>query len=351
MMRRAWLVAGAALAIAVGGTAQALAQPGCGPFGFGFANRSFVYGSSRFIGGGWCGPGIGWGHRFGCGPAWPMVGWRSGCFGWTVTPWAGGVWASGFGCMPSSGWWGWPGCGFGGWYGGTSWSGVQSVSLAVPSGGGASFFSGSVVPCPFPVWAPDAVGYRWRAPLLGGVAVRRTPAGANLLRSGVVPSQPALAVAGRQIPRPQPPRPAGIVARKRAAKHVADGDRQLIASGGERSGLSAAAASYRRAALAAADDPDLHIREALVLTWLGRSEDAAAACGRAVALDGRLAGRDQGQVPAVVARGQRIIGELAGGVAFHDARAREAVAALAERWTRGMVAPVSALAAAGASDR
>jgi len=95
----------------------------------------------------------------------PCFGWRPACGGWPVNSWWGPGWGGlGYG-------WGWPGCGYGGWYGATRYSGVESVFLSVPFGGGASFFSGSVVPYPVPVWAPYAVP----VPFWLGAAPARSP--------------------------------------------------------------------------------------------------------------------------------------------------------------------------------
>jgi hypothetical protein len=117
----------------------------------------------------------------------------------------------------------------------------------------------------------------------------------------------------------------------------------------------AAEASYRRAASTTDDDPDLHIRHALALTWLGRSDEAAAACLRAVSLDGRLADRPAerlpDELPPVVARGQRILADLAIAGQADDAEASAAVAAFQARWIGRAEAPLAALAARGSADR
>ncbi|MFM1902399.1 MAG: hypothetical protein RLZZ440_299 [Planctomycetota bacterium] len=330
-MRRTWLTVVAMAGLALVGSLEARGQLGCGRFGF--TGRGIGCGSSRFLASGFCGPRFGWGGR--CSP---WLGWRAPCWGPPV-------------CGPAFGWGCWPNYGFGGWYGTGFAYGAESVFLAAPFGGGATFFSGSVVPFPVPVWAPGA-WYPGPAPLWFGGASRPTATVASAPSRPAAPAprfDPASAIAVR--PRPNPPRTTTVAARRRAARLVAAGDRQLLASGGERAGLTAAAASYRRAAAAAADDPDLHIREALVLTWLGRQEAAAAACGRAVAVDGRLADRQAGDPPGIVARGQRLIDELASGLAADDIRGRAALASLKERWQPGQAAPVAALAVTSPADR
>lgn len=334
-MRKTWFSAVVAALIVVVAAPEALAWRGCGRIGF--VNRGFGYGWGWNRG--WCGPGVfgpgfvgpGWGSGFGCRPC---FGWRAPCFGWRA---------------PCFGY-GWPG--FGGWYGGGFYSGFGSVSLAVPYGGGATFFSGSVVPFPVPVWAPCAVPPLWfGATTRPRAAVEALAAAPAPVRAAPAPAR-LVPTAVAAAPAPGLRRIVTVAARKRAAGLVAAGDRHLLASGGERAGLSAAAASYRRAVAAAADDPDLHIRQALVLTWLGRGGEAEAACARAVALDGRLAEEGPGRVAPVVARGRRILQGLAADLPAGDAPARTMLAAIEERWLRGAeAAPAVALAAHTQSDR
>jgi hypothetical protein len=78
--------------------------------------------------------------------------------------------------------------------------------------------------------------------------------------------------------------------RRRAATLMAAGDRHLAAAAGDSQRLRAALDAYRRAATAAADEPDAFIREALALVALGQEAAADRAIARAVAIDGRLAG-------------------------------------------------------------
>lgn len=342
-MQRRWFQLIAAGILALGAASEGFAQPGCG--GFGFGRRSFAFGSNRVLGGGWYGAGFGWGAGWGCRPC---FGWRPACGGWPVNSWWGPGWGGlGYG-------WGWPGCGYGGWYGGVRYSGVESVFLSVPFGGGASFFSGSVVPYPVPVWTPYAVP----VPFWLGAAPARSPR-ARFAASAppsvrALPAEPTRAVAAIASPSRTVPA-TSMVARRRAARLVAAGDRALAASAGGRVGMKAAEASYRRAVAAVADDPDVLIRHAVVLTLQGRNVEAAAACERAIALDGRLADRPAdrrpGELPPVVARGRRILADLAGHTEVADAAARASIAALEARWIDGAAAPVVALAARGPSGR
>ncbi|MBM4022285.1 MAG: hypothetical protein FJ284_08605 [Planctomycetes bacterium] len=100
---------------------------------------------------------------------WHPGGWYGGwrACGWTACPpWGGYAWPSICSPRPWCGpWYGWPGCGGGGWYGGATFFGDQSVSLAWPAGGGATFFSGSVVPFPVlyavPYGVPCPVAVPW----------------------------------------------------------------------------------------------------------------------------------------------------------------------------------------------
>ncbi len=327
--------------VAVSAAGEAHAQPGCGRPGI--SSRGFVFGSGRFLAGGTYGLQVGWGWGGGCSPC---LGWRPPCSDRPMRCWSRPF------CGPGFGWGSWPRCGFGGWYGTGFAYGADSVFLATPFGGGATFFSGSIVPFPEPVWAPGGGWCSGPLPLWLGAASGPTATIASIPPRGAAPEpllQPTAAIATR--PLPNPPRTIAVAARRRAARLVAAGDRQLLASGGERAGLMAAAASYRRAAAAAADDPDLHIREALVLTWLGRREAAEAACGRAVAIDGRLAERQAGGIAGVVARGRRLLDDLASGLAVDDARGRAAVAAIQDRWQPGREAQIAALAGTVSADR
>jgi hypothetical protein len=78
------------------------------------------------------------------------------------------------------------------------------------------------------------------------------------------------------------------VARLRAARLVAVGDRHLRTAVHEPAKLSAALDAYRRAATIAPDQADTFLRQAIVLTALERADDATRAVDRAVAIDARL---------------------------------------------------------------
>jgi hypothetical protein len=341
-------------------------------FGFGGFGSSVGYGAavSRVGWGGWCGPR--WGGW--CGPTW------NGCGpGWG---WGYRAWGSGYGPW---------GCGP--WYGGGLWGFRDSVYLSVP---GATFFSGSLVPvpaCPPPIWGYPATwvpgpygwyGYPYGTPLPSGFAPQYGPAGvlpflglgastANpragtiVARAAVTPpARPVVAAAAAG--RPVVFRASTGIARLRAARLVAVGDRHLRAAQGDPARLTAALDAYRRAGAIAQDQADIQLRQALVLVALDRQSQADEAVGRAVAVDGRLAPPPAppaaggpalaaadpvfGDRPAVglspfAARGAAILREIAG---QGDGDAGRAVAPLADRWAqrfdrgRGAIAATSAVA-------
>jgi hypothetical protein len=130
---------------------------------------------------------------------------------------------------------------------------------------------------------------------------------------------------------------------------VATGDRQLREAGGDARRLRAAAEAYRRAAAAAADDPDIHIRHAIALDAAGRPADADAAAKRAVTLDGRLGpepGNRRPDEPApLVARGATILREIAAA----DPAAEEPIARLSAAWAARAAGPLARLAAVSGS--
>lgn len=297
----------------------AVATPLCRSFGYGNAGYAAGYSIaySRGIwsggwGGGWCGPRFGWG----CGPR--IARWCGPC-GPAIYP---RCWPRPNPCIggwPTGAWCGTPV--FGGWYGAGWYRGCDSVSLSVPAGGGATFFSGALVPYPAPCgW------YGWPANWLPGWSVNpwgisATPYG-TLLPAGVGPqfgpagvlpflgitaatsiSGGGAAVAARAAAEPRPViatataptgRPVAIrastgLARLRAARLVAAGDAQLRKAAGDREQLMSALASYRQAAAAAPDQPDTHVRQAIVLVALERATEAESSIQRAIAVDGRLA--------------------------------------------------------------
>jgi hypothetical protein len=274
---------------------------GNGGFAAGYAMQVSRAGWFGGLGGGWCGQ-----------PAF-----ASAC----PPRWCGPCWPSFSGCAPWGGWsFGRPGCGLGGWYGGSRFFGSQTLVIG---GFGGRLFSGAAVPCATPWWWG---GYP--ANWLPGCAV--TPFGvvcspyATLLPAGFGPQfgpagvMPFLgASAGPRVvnpinmninggvalaSRPRPPAPAAVVpglpsatvrrvaesGRRRAAALVSAGDRQVRAAAGDAAPLRAALASYRRAAVAERDCPDTFIRQAIVHAALGDHAAGDEALAKAVALDARL---------------------------------------------------------------
>lgn len=265
--------------------------------GFAYGNAGFGAGYSTFVSRGW-----GYGGGYGCFP-------RVSCWRPCWRPYRAF-------CGPGFSF-GWPGYGFGGWAGSSACYGTQSVYLSAPFGGGATFFSGGIVPYPVPYAVPYAVPYvapwYWfganRAPAGTGQAI--TVAQAPAPRAGAPRPPVALAQASPSARL----RAAHPASRRRAADLVATGDRQLCEAAGDVRRLKAAAESYRRAAAAAADDPDIHIRHAIALAAAGRHQDADQAVRKAVAIDGRLAdlpgARPAGSPAPVVARGNAILRSIA----------------------------------------
>jgi hypothetical protein len=115
-------------------------------------------------------------------------------------------------------------------------------------------------------------------------------AGAN------APLQPAAPVMATASHRPMPAmtdREAGIRmsngdARMRARKLIAVGDRYLRESIVERSKITRALSSYRRAAAVAADLPEVYVRQAIALVALGQNDDASRAIATVATIDPRL---------------------------------------------------------------
>lgn len=349
MRRFRFVVAVCAALVAFGFAAEARAgRFFCrGPYAaptFAYGNAGYAAGYStavtRWGWGGWCGPRWGW-----CGPRWDWCGPR-----WNCRPWWG------WGCRP----WGW-GCGP--WYGGTTWGFTDSVYLAVPPGGGATFFSGSLTP--YPVWG--GWGYPVGVMPFLGAATANPSAGAVVANAPAVAAQPTIAVAARGGGRAAI-RASTAVSRLRAARQVAVGDRHLREAQGEPARIAQAIDAYRRAAAIAPDQPDIHLRQALALVALGRDGQADEAIDRAVAVDGRLAAappqpanglqaapdpvfgdRPAGSPPAFATRGAAILREIAaqaGGGA-----GREVVAVLADRWSRRFDRGIAAIAANPAANR
>lgn len=369
----------------IGGAAGCVPRPVCGVspggaigIGGSFGNAGFASGYSMQVsrvgwGGGWCGQ-----------PAF-----ASPC----LPRWCGPCWPSFSACAPWGGWsFGWPGYGLGGWYGGSRFFGSQTVVIG---GLGGTFVSGAVVPGVSPWWWG---GYP--ANWLPGCAV--TPFGvvcspyATLLPSGFGPQfgpagvLPFLGASARPRPampvnggvalasRPQPPAPAAVVpglpsatvrratesGRRRAAALVSAGDRQVRAAAGDPAMLRAALATYRRAAAAERDCPDMFIRQAIVHAALGDRAAGDEALARAVDLDARLGAAaeavagDAGDPIFAASRGPRRSALAARGdaliaaMAADDGGGRDAagLAWVAQRWSARWgdgPAGLAGLAAAG----
>jgi hypothetical protein len=316
------------IAGAVGSPSRAQAQF-CN--GFAYGNAGFGAGYSTFVSRGWGYGGSGCFPRVAC--------WRP-------------CWRP---CRPFCGpgfSFGWPGYGFGGWAGSSAYYGTQSVYLSAPYGGGATFFSGGIVPYPVPYAVPYPVPYvapwYWfgsnnRAPAVAGQALAVSQAPAT---RAIAPRPPVTLAQASPSARLRVAHPAS---RRRAADLVATGDRQLCEAAGDVRLLKAAAESYRRAAAAAADDPDIHIRHAIALAAAGRPADADAAAQRAVMLDGRLGpepgDRGPDRAAPLVARGMTILREIAAA----DPAAEEPIARLAADWAQRAAGPLTRLAAVSGS--
>jgi len=367
-----------AVAQFVGGAGGCPPRPVCGVasggtigIGGSFGNAGFAAGYSMQLSraawsggwsGGWCGrPAFApicppsW-----CGPSFPACG-----------PWGG--WS-----------FGWPGCGIGGWYGGSRFLGSQTVAIG---GLGGTFFSGAAVPCVSPWWwggypanwlpgcavTPFGVICSPYATLLpAGFGPQFGPAGVRpFLGSAARPrigTPPGAAVAVASRPRPPLPgmprgadrRAATESGRRRAADLVASGDRQVRAAAGDATALRVALATYRRAAAAERDCPDTFIRQAIVHAALGDRAAGDEALAKAVALDARLgaaaeAGAGDTGDPVFSARpgsGRSVLaarGDALIAVMAEDDEGRrdaEGLAWLGQRWSARWVDGLGGLAAA-----
>jgi hypothetical protein len=248
--------------------------------------------------------------------------WHRGFYGAGFRPWCGPV----FGPRVYGGW--------GGWYGGPRFAYSDSVYVGGPFGG---FFSGAVSSYVIgPRWCGPAYfggwrsygwggGYGWNgcypygygcwgyppivvSPYAGAFGPVYGPAGvlpymglsasvpARLPARGsvggpVAPPAPQLALGRAAAVAPAPAiavRASNGVARLRAARLVAVGDRHLRTALHDSTKLAAALDAYRRAATIAPDQADTFLRQAIVLTALERADDATKAVDRAVAIDARL---------------------------------------------------------------
>lgn len=211
-----------------------------------------------------------------CGPRW--------CLPRRCGPW--GAWAGGYGISRSV---------F-----------AESVFLAVPAGGGATFFSGSVNSFVLPyAWYPYGYGYGCSPVVYGGVLFTPYgtwlpagpvpafgPAGVfpflNAFGATTAPVAPAVRPQLAMLDRLPPIRASNADARRRALKLVAVGDRHLRAAADAPAKLTSALDAYRRAATIAADLPDTFVRQAIVLVALGREEQAGHVLAQMTAIDPRL---------------------------------------------------------------
>ena len=244
-----------------------------------------------------------------------------GFYGAGFRPWGGPV----FGPRVYGGW-----GGYGGWYGGTRFAYSDSVYVGGPFGG---LFSGAVSSYVINPWNGCGVrgygwngfgwngGYGWNGCYPYGygcwgypsIVVSPYPSsfGPVYGPAGVLPFMglsarvPTRVSAGATVPPPAPQlalgraapaapaaaiaiRASNGVARLRAARLVAVGDRHLRIALRDSTKLAAALDAYRRAATIAPDQADTFLRQAIVLTALERADDASKAVDRAVAIDARL---------------------------------------------------------------
>jgi hypothetical protein len=265
--------------------------------------------------------------------------WRGGFYGVGFRPWCGPI----FGPRFYGGWGGYGGVGgfysgsvssyvigprwcgpafgprfFGGWGGGY---GLPCTYYPVSYGCGG-FGYAPIVVSPYggaiaPVYGPAGV-----LPFMGVSTSTLTTRVQSIAASGASQSpaaQLAALVPARQAGAPPSPqlalgngnrngngdaataiavRPSNGVARLRAARLVAVGDRHLRTAVHDPATLAAALDAYRRAATIAADQADTFLRQAIVLTALGRAEDAARAVDRAVSVDARLGSDPQSALAA-----------------------------------------------------
>ncbi len=291
-----WLVAVVAAGGSLVATHPLTAGDSCRDFAYGNAGFAAGY-STTFVRGYLSGDG--WGSSYGCPPRWtcrPRI--CDPCAPWPVP------------CYPSM-----P-C-------------YVPVPYAVP-----------VAYVPYSVPVP----YSFPMPWLGANGAGGVGRGVTALPRRSLPSQSSLRLAS-------PPS-----ARTRAARLVAEGDRQLVESGGNRQALSAAVATYGRAASTSKDDPEIHLRHAIALAVVERRSEADAAIGRAVALDGRLDPRNQqGADPSapspLVARGMAILRDIAANAPVENTAAAETIAVLADRWAGRPSGPLAAIAEGRAGTR
>lgn len=297
------MVCGIMVCFSIAGSAEARGQRWCN--GFGYGNAGYAAGYSTFVTRrvGWCGQGWGSGYGYGSGIGYGYS--YANCYGY-----------------------------------------------------GGGFFSGAIVPFPVPYGVPYAVPYPVPYPVavptpwFGGTS--GTAAAAAVAVASPRPAERRGSLARQVPPRPRPVVAAATtaIARRRAAVLVAAGDQDLIASDAAPDKLAAAASAYARAAKAAQDDPDIHVRHALALVALGRQAEADAAAARAVAIDGRLAYRPGEQAvdrpSPLVERGLAILRDLG---RDRGEQARDTITLVADRWAGQAASGLAALAASDAAIR
>jgi hypothetical protein len=204
----------------------------------------------------------------GCGVrgyGWNGCGWRG--YGWNGCGWRG---------------YGWNGCGWGGGYG---WNGYY------PYGYGCWGYQPIVV-SPYPGSFGPVYGPAGVLPYMGLSASVPARVSTGLSIAGTVPPPAPQLALGRAAPAAPVAaiavRASNGVARLRAARLVAVGDRHMRTALHDSAKLASALDAYRRAATIAPDQADTFLRQAIVLTALERTDDAAKAVDRAVAIDARL---------------------------------------------------------------
>lgn len=229
-------------------------RPYCG-FGYGFSSysyRSFCYGTPGFFSSCW------------------YPSWYSSCYAPCAT-WAPCVTAGPYGAA----------CG---------WYPIAPV-VGTPNFGG---FPSAIAPVYGPAGVMPFLGFgAATTPTVDRIASQQ-PAAAPIAAVG-------RALANRRLRDGTVVRMSNPLARLRAGRLVAVGDRHMRAAVAEPGKLLAALDAYRRAATIAPDMPDTFLRQAIVLTALDRRDDAGEAVDRAVAIDARL---EDGQ-PALLAGDER----------------------------------------------
>ena len=245
-------------------------------------------------------------------------GWQSR--GGVVGPWWTG---SGVGPQPPAAdggfWFGLPGLGFGGSQGSTRNLGGVGSTLTTTPGAGGMVSSGRLTP--FVTGVIPVVGSGHAAAMPGQGFVPSAPPATQL-------SAPSRAPANRAARLSSPAvvvRPSTPASRSRAQRFVDAGDRHLLADVDGPTAARAALVEYRAAARFAQDDCDILIRQAILHAALGQPDAADRAIERATHIDGRLAapldatapsaawpaGPTRATVPAVAARGEAILREVA----------------------------------------